>query len=145
MPVKKAAPKGVDVDKFLEELVLGRHDGRLEDLFGAFRTRVEQKDGDVRWRLTLDDLVVDEDNLTLLECETAERLSGQSWLTLDPKMSAHNCVSILIAALMHREGLTGKEARERIGSLTAMEIATNVRSEYLAVPAPLDGPTSAAT
>lgn len=145
MPVKKAAPKGVDVDKFLEELVLGRHDARLAEIFATFTARLKADDGAVRWRLTWDGLVVDEDNLTLLECETAEMLSGKTWISLDPKNSARDCVSVLAAAMSHRRQISVKEARDQLADLTVMDVADNVRSEYLAVPAPLGGPTSVAT
>ena len=148
MPAKKAPAKKAaqpSLDKLLQEIIIGRHDDRLADLFTVFRTRLEQKGGAVRWRLSWDDIVVDEDNLTLLECETAERLSGKSWITLSPTNSAHDCVSVLTAAVHHRREVTITEARAMLADLTVMDVADKVRSEYLAVPAPLDPPTSDGT
>jgi hypothetical protein len=142
MPTKKAAPKAVDIDKLIEELLIGRHDERLSDLFSAFRHRVSELGGATRWRLTWDDLVVDEENLTLLECETAERLSGKTWVSLTPQVAAHDCAAILSSALMHRRGVTAAEARDTIAGLTVKQIADEVLSEYLAVPAPFDSATS---
>lgn len=136
MPAKKAAArKPSDVDKFLADLALGRMDDRLEDLFLGFVSRLSNAGGAVRWRLTWDGLVVDEENLTLLECETAEQLAGKTWLTLSTR-SAHDCVSILSAALVHRRGLSVVEARDALAGLTVAEVAGVVRSEYLAVPDP---------
>lgn len=127
--------KGTDVKKFCQELTLGRHDDNLPALLEAFGGRIIAKSAKVRWRITLDlpDLsgfCVDEDNLTLLEMETAERLGGVSWLTLDPRQSAKKAIAVLTAALMHRHELTESEARERLSGLTAMQVAQSV-SEYL--------------
>lgn len=139
------AKKAVDIDKLVEELLIGRHDARLSDLFAAFRHRVTDLGGATRWRLTWDDLVVDEDNLTLLECETAERLSGKTWVSLTPQTAAHDCVAILAAALVHRRGMSASEARDALAALTVKQVADEVLSEYLAVPAPFDSATSTPT
>lgn len=132
----KPTPAAFDLEKFCQELALGRHDDDLPTLLEAFGARVVAKAARVRWRITLDlpDLpafTVDEDNLTLLEMETAERMSGSSWLTLDPRQSAKKAVAILSAALVHRVGLTEAGARERLSGVTTMHAAGAV-SEYLA-------------
>ena len=131
----KTTPRGVDLDKFCQELHLGRHDAELPRLLEAFSLRVQQVGAQARWRLTVDvgdlgPLVVDEDNMTLLEMETAERISGSTWVTLDPRRSARNSAAVVTAALMHRHDLSRAEASEAIRHLTARDLAGSF-SEYL--------------
>lgn len=137
MPAKKAAqPRSTDLTKFCEELAIGRHDDDLPTLLEAFGARVVAKSARVRWRftVTLDDLgtlVVDEDNLTLLEMETAERLAGCTWLTLDPRGSAHKATAILTAAIMHRHDLDESDARKALSGLSTMHLLGDAFTEYL--------------
>ena len=145
MPAKKAAAKPDVYAKAVEELLIGRYDDRLTELYAAFRQRLVDLNGATRWRLSWDDIVVDEDNLTLLECETAERLSGKTWVALNPQVAAHDCVAILTAALVHRRSITPSEARDALAGLTVMQVADEVRTEYLAVPAPFDSADSTTT
>lgn len=131
-PSKRTDP----LTKLIADLALGRYDDRLTDLFSAFTHRLVAKGGAVRWRLTWDDLVIDEDNMTLLECETAERLAGKTWLTLDPKRSAQDCTALLAAALHHRKSLPLDQAREALSALTVRRVVDDVLSEYLSDPDP---------
>jgi hypothetical protein len=137
MPAKKAAaPRAVDVTKLCEELALGRHDDRLQDLAEAVGHRIVTKGAKMRWRITvtlgdLGELVVDEDNVTLDEMETAERLAGATWLTLDPRQSARKMRAVLAAAVMHRHGLTEADALEALSGLGALAVVESL-SEYMA-------------
>lgn len=131
-----AKKPGVDLDKFCQELHLGRHDEDLPRLLEAFSLRVQEVGAKVRWRLTVDvpeigTVVVDEDNVTLLEMETAERIAGTSWLTLDPRRSARNSAALIQAALMHRYGMDRAGAAEAIKALTTRDLVGSF-VEYLA-------------
>lgn len=143
MATKAASKRPDPLDKLMADIALGRHDGRLTELFSTFVERLSQKGAGVRWRLTWEDVVVDEENLTLIECEMAERLAGKTWLTLDPKRSATDCMSILTAAVSCRRGIPVDQAREALSSLTVHQVANEVRSEYVADPDPFSE-TSAA-
>jgi hypothetical protein len=145
MPVKKAAakkPTTVDVDKFMQEVALGRHDDRLGELMQSVGSQALQTRTMIRWRLTLGDLVVDEDNLTLLEAERCEKLTGQSWHALDPRRSASTCAAIMQAAIECRDGVSSAEARERLAPVTVKAWADDVFSEYTVSPAPFDSAPS---
>jgi hypothetical protein len=138
MPAKKAAaqPRSVNVTKLCEELALGRHDDRLQDLAEAVGHRIVSRGAKLRWRITValpdvGTLVVDEDNVTLDEMETAERLAGCTWLTLDPRQSARKMRSVLTAAVMHRCDRSEAEAVEVLAGLGALEVVKAL-SEYLA-------------
>lgn len=122
--------------KLAQEIMLGRHDDDLPDIVKAVGERAVTTRTEVRWRLTLDDLVVDEDNLTLFELERVEAITGKSWLAIDPRRKASHCIAFLQAALESREGLSADDARERLGGLTVKQVADDVLSEYVVQPAP---------
>lgn len=134
MPAKSAATKGTDLTKVCQEIALGRHDDRLPELHKALGGRFVAMSAKPRWRftVTVDDelLTVDEDNLTIDEMEDAERMASCTWLTLDPRGSARKAKAMIVAALMHRRGLTESEAREKVAPLTVMDL-TAAFSEYV--------------
>lgn len=124
--------------KLAQEILIGRHDDDLPDLVKAIGERAVTTRTEVRWRLTLGDLVVDEDNLTLFELERVEKITGQSWLAIDPRRKASHCIAFLQAALEAREGLSADDARGRLKDITAKTVADEVLSEYVVQPAPFD-------
>lgn len=123
-----------DVDKFTEELALGRHDDDLPRLVEAIGGRIVAAGGGTRWRISLADVVVDEDNLTLDECEKIEKATGRSWLTLSPAHSATQARAVLRVALQSRLGLSDAETDDRLSKITVREVAEAL-SEYAVVPA----------
>ena len=144
MPAKKAAaPRGTNVTKFCQEVAIGRHDDDLQPIAEAIGQRIVSKGARLRWRLTVElpdigTLVVDEDNVTLLEMETAERIAGCTWLTLDPRQSARKMHAVIAAALIHRNGMTEADATEAMGGLTALDVVRSL-SEYMADADPFPG------
>lgn len=122
--------------KIAQEILIGRHDDDLPALVKAIGERAVTTRTEVRWRLTLGDLVVDEENLTLLELERVENLTGKSWLVVDPRKTAGYCIAMLQAAIESREGLSPDDARKRLTDITAKQIADEVLSEYVVQPAP---------
>lgn len=133
-----------DLQKLIAEVAEGRHDDRLSDLLVAIRVRAEAAAIASTWRLEWDGLVVTEDDVTLDELATAEELSGKNWAQLNPKNSAVNCRSILIAALMHRKALSRAAAEKKVKRLTA-SAAVDCVSEEVRSPAPLGDSTDEST
>jgi hypothetical protein len=123
------------VDEWLQHVMLGRWDSHFPDVIKVIGERALVAGGGVRWRLTWDDegIVVDEDNLTLLEVERVEQLTGKTWLSLEPRSSARDCVAFLTAALEARKGLSKDEVRERLSSLTTKQVG-EMLGEYLSEP-----------
>jgi hypothetical protein len=134
-----------DVTKLAQEILIGRHDDHLKELVEAIGQRAVETRTEVRWRLTFDDLVVDEDNVTLLELERVEQLTDRTWLTVQPRNKASHCLAFLQAALEQRKGLSASDARDQLAGLTARQVVDGVLSEYVVSPAPFDSPDSRTT
>lgn len=133
----------MDAKKVAADIAMGRADGELQELFDALVGRVAEIGAKRRWRVEALGLVVDEDNITLAELETAERLSGRTWLVLDPRQSARSAVAVLASALHHRSGVELVDAQRQAGELSALSVAASC-SDYLADadPFPVAGSSS---
>jgi hypothetical protein len=125
-----------DAELWAQHVMLGRWDRHLGLIVKAIGERAVVAAGGVRWRLNWadQDLVVDEDNLTLLEVERAEQLSGKTWLSLNPRQSAKDCIAFLQAAVELRKEMSAKDARAALSGLTMRQVG-DMLVEYVA-----DGP-----
>lgn len=131
---KKAAPRGnrrttpprpkvTPTQQVAKDIAMGEHDGGLSDIFAAFLARLKETDQTRKWMLTLDDLEVTQEELTLDECVRLEEETGETWAEMAPPMSsATQAKRILVMFLETRLGLTPLEAAERAGAMTAPEV-----------------------
>jgi hypothetical protein len=130
MTAKRAAPKAIDLDKVMQEVALGRHDERLMELAKATGERFLAAGKEVRWRIALPNpaIDVDEDTVTLGMVERAERLTGRSWLVLDPRKSARDSAAICRAYLEHH-GTEAAEAAELVAAVP-VKVLVDALSEF---------------
>lgn len=126
-----------NADKLIAEILAGRMDGRLADVQEAMRERVLSQATSMRWQLNHPDVQVREDDLTLEEAEMIERLTGQSWATIDPYSSAVECRAILAVCLQKREGKSPSEAAAITGKIPVTDV-TGMLSTYEVTAGPLE-------
>lgn len=126
-----------DVGAVVDQIKSGDYDGQLVTLIEAVRTRFENGTTAQRWKIDYQDRIFTEDDLTLAEAATVEKITGTSWGLLNPVSSANECQSIIAACLHHRDGLKMVDAMKQAGSLTAAE-AVKAISAYEVDVAPKD-------
>ena len=126
-----------DVGAVVDQIKSGDYDGQLVTLIEAVRTRFENGTTAQRWKIDYQDRVFTEDDLTLAEAATVEKITGTSWGLLNPVSSANECQSIIAACLHHRDGLKMVDAMKQAGELTAAE-AVKAISAYEVDVAPKD-------
>lgn len=130
----------MSLTKTIAEIAEGRHDGQLHDVLLAIRHRIEQNAVAFLWKVTFEDVTFTEEDVTLDELEMAERIAGRNWSQLNPATSAGNCRALLIAVLVSRQGMSEKDARDRVGKVPVHSLLDGI-GEYEAAPAPFeDGP-----
>lgn len=134
-----------DPSRVVAEIAAGRLDGQLMDVLAAVRVRIEEGATAMLWKASWDGVEFSEEDVTLTELETAERLTGRNWSQLNPMASASNCKAMFTAVLMHREGLTKEQADERISGWPVHALLDGL-TQYEVSPAPFedgeDGPSS---
>lgn len=128
-----------------KDLAMGRYDAEIPAIVEAVALRANQLKTDVRWRITLEDLVVDEENVTLDELVRVEELTKRTWLSVDPRKSARDCKAFMQAVLESRAGLSAAEAVERLGSMRAPEIMAALAEYVVEPPAPFDSPSESSS
>ena len=126
-----------DVGAVVDQIKSGDYDGQLVTLIEAVRTRFENGTTAQRWKIDYQDRIFTEDDLTLAEAATVEKITGTSWGLLNPVSSANECQSIIAACLHHRDGLKMVDAMKQAGALTAAE-AVKAISAYEVDVAPKD-------
>lgn len=126
-----------DVGAVVDQIKSGDYDGQLVTLIEAVRTRFENGTTAQRWKIDYQDRVFTEDDLTLAEAATVEKITGTSWGLLNPVSSANECQSIIAACLHHRDGLKMVDAMKQAGELTAQD-AVKAISAYEVDVAPKD-------
>ena len=114
----------------------GVFDGHLADIQAAMRDRVLSQATSMRWQVTHPQVTVREDDLTLGEAEMIERVTGQTWGTIDPYTSARECRAILTVCLQQRTDLTAEQASKMTADLPASDVV-GMLSTYEVVGAPL--------
>lgn len=138
-----------DSEAVLESVKAGDHDKVLVDLIEAVRLRFTFGQVAQKWVLSYrdgdDTHEVREDDLTLGEARTVERLSGTSWGLLNPASSGSECLAIICACLHHRHGKALKFTRDGpsgeawdLASRTTVADAVEAISSYQVDTAPKD-------
>ncbi len=134
----------MDAETFTQELILGRHDEHLNELFQALVSRV--KAGSVSKEWIIEDVCgvsIRESTMTVGQAERIEALSGESWAELNPVKSARQFRAIVQAAL-ESDGMKSTDAAEKVQALAASEAVDHVRTE-LSEPVPFDSPEQTTT
>ena len=126
-----------DVGAVVDQIKSGDYDGQLVTLIEAVRTRFENGTTAQRWKIDYQDRIFTEDDLTLAEAATVEKITGTSWGLLNPVSSANECQSIIAACLHHRDGLKMVDSMKQAGELTAAD-AVKAISAYEVDVAPKD-------
>ncbi len=104
------------------DLALGRHDADIKTIFEALLTRLSSNDLSVGWKLTLPDLELVQDDLTLDEAVRLEQESGFDWATMPkPLASAEHARRFLVMFFEKRLGLSPDDAAARVATMTALD------------------------
>lgn len=128
-------------DKLISEIAAGKMDGHLAEIQEAMRERVLSQATSMRWKITHPEVEVREDDLALEEAVMIERITGQSWATIDPYSSAMECHAILAVCLQKRCGKTPADAAAIVGKIPVTEAAAMLSTyEVMAGPLGASGP-----
>lgn len=131
-PTKRTTPKKVDTfQAFAQEVAAGRHDDRIGDVMKVVTDRMTEASIIMAWRLTVGDLSVRDDELTLRESDLIERATGQNWQALNPTSSAQDCLAIISVLYHTRLGMTVEDAAAEAGKLTLGEVASAITTEQV--------------
>lgn len=118
----------------------GDLDGHLVELLEAIQLRFAHGTTEQKWKVTFDGDVFTQDDLTLAEAATVERITKQSWANLNPVVSATECQAIIAACLHHRQGLKIADAMAKVGAMTTEDAVASIGSyEVDRAPKVLDG------
>ena len=109
-------------------IISGQADGHLVAILEAVRKRFQHGSTEQKWKIEFDGDVFTQDDLTLAEAATVEKLTGTTWAQLNPTVSAQECQCIIAACLHHRQGLTVKEAMARAGAMTTEDAVAAIGS-----------------
>lgn len=118
----------LDADEVVDLVISGQADGHLVAILEAVRSRFLHGSTEQKWRIEFDGDVFTQDDLTLAEAATVEKLTGTTWAQLNPTVSAQECQSIIAACLHHRSGLTVKEAMAKAGAITTEDAVSAIGS-----------------
>lgn len=119
-------------------ILSGEVDDELTDVHAAIKRRVAESSTRVCWRISFDGIDITEENQTVVEVEAVERATTKRWGQFSPYHSAVECAAIVIAALVHRQGMTPRAAEESVGQRPAQDLMRCI-DEYVLTDAPKDG------
>lgn len=108
----------VDPEGLVEAVRSGQMDGHLVDVLNAVRDRFNHGSTEQKWKVEYDGELFTQDDLTLAEAGTVEKLTGTTWAQLNPTVSATECQAIIASCLHHRQELTIKDAMAKAGAMT---------------------------
>jgi hypothetical protein len=107
-----------ELSDVVDDIKAGSYDGQLVSIIEAVQLRFQHGTTALKWRVRWEDHTFTEDDLTLAEAATVEKLTGSSWGTLNPLSSAQDCQSIVASCLHHRTKVTLKDALAEAGKVT---------------------------
>lgn len=114
-----------DLTAVIDRLMEGGYDDHLSDLFTAVLSRVREMDASTSWKITIGDVEVLRDDITLDEWVTAEKLAGKSWAHLQVRLVATDMRAVITALYHHRSELgelSLDEAKAKAGALSGSEM-----------------------
>ena len=124
----------MELREFKMAIRTGQLDEELSGLQDLITARLADKDGpDVRWSLTLGDLSVSEDDLTLQECFDWETRANVPWSLLKPTISAHIAQALLVTVLISRQGMSEDDAVAKVGEFRAQQVMAAIGSYVVGV------------
>jgi len=132
-----------DLQAVIDGILAGDYDGDLVELIDAVRARAAAEASSLRWRITFDGDVWDEDTVTIGEMRFVEKFTGKSWANIGSPMSSASVLAAFIVAHLHKvKGMTLADAIDKVDALTAGD-AIGLVSEYEVVaPGPKDESTA---
>lgn len=140
-----AAKTELTAGKIIAVIAEGRMDGNLADILTACQKRVGDGKTAFYWSADYDGVRFTEQDVTLDELDTAERLSGRNWSFISPAASAGACRALFTAVLIHRHNLTEQAAKDRVASWPVDAVLQGI-GQYEVTGAPFedggDGATS---
>lgn len=113
----------------IKAIEAGDHDGELVDIVAAVKARINETGTKVCWRITLDDLEITEQSLTLPEAMSVERQTGKRWGLWHPVNSAAEAGAVIVAVLIERQKMSTDDAFKRLGQYTAEQVISSI-SDY---------------
>ena len=108
------------------DIDLGTHDGNLGDVFNAVRKRMGEKLAGLPWRITIGDLSFTMDDMSPLSLAEVEEITGASWLTLNPEVSAKVYKAVVLAHLVVDLCWTEGDALDALRSLKGSELVASI-------------------
>ena len=106
----------------IDDIGAGVYDGQLGDVIAAVLERVVETKGELSWRITLDGDTWDAESVPFTELAYAEKLTGTSYLLLDPMRSMDHLVALMVAHFKVADGLKPEAAIEKAGKYTASDL-----------------------
>lgn len=125
-----------DIERFLQQILDGRHDERLADIVEAAALRATTGAVKLGWRITFDGLDVAEDDLTLDEACRIQEASGVNWQDLSPMKSALHARAVIGVLLETRQAMSEGDIAARFRAVKLPELLDCIRTEAVS-PAPL--------
>lgn len=120
-----------------QRIAAGDFDGDLMPVLEAIQGRFASQATGLRWQLSLGDLLVTEDDLTLNEAYAIEKAAACNWVEIDPVRSANHCRAVVGVCLESRLNLSHAEVEARLDALTVSELVDAI-SRREVTPVPLD-------
>ena len=117
------APKTDSADKFIREVMAGKHDLRISDVIEAMTLRVQAGEVSMRWEFNSEWLNIREDDLTLDEYYRIEEVGNKPWGQSRPIVFAADLRAVLIVLCQTRLEMSDAEAVTKVSALNASEIA----------------------
>lgn len=129
--------ESIDADAIIDAVKSGELDGRLVNILEALRLRFQHGTTEAKWKITFDGSEFTQDDLTLAEAATVEKITRTTWAQLNPVTSATECQAIIASCLHHRQGLKIAEAMEKAGAMSTEDAVAGI-SSYEVERAPKD-------
>lgn len=129
----------LDPGSVVSAVKTGELDGSLNDLLEAIRMRLIHGTTEIKWKVAFEGEEFTQDDLTLAEAATVEKITRTTWANLNPTVSATECQAIIAACLHHRQGVKIADAMERVGSMSTEDAVAAIGS-YEVDRAPKDSP-----
>lgn len=119
-------------------------DGQLADIATAVQHRVGVGATSFYWSADYDGVRFTEQDVTLDELETAERLSGRNWSYIAPAASAGACRALFTAVLIHRHNMSEADAKKRVAGWPVDAVLKGI-GQYEVTGAPFEDGADGAT
>jgi hypothetical protein len=124
-----------DIAVLKDQILSGDYEGHESEIVEAIKLRQEIGAVKFCWRISWGGLDFTEDNLTVGEAQTIEKIVGRSVYYAPPAGSASNLSAYLTAALMHRKDMAEDEATAEVSKAPLKQLLQSI-SDYTTVEPP---------